>query len=294
MPPIADHYATLGVAPRSEDVVIRAAYLALMHRYHPDKSSLPASAERAQAIIAAFAVLGDPQKRLRYDWDRRRAAEALAEPLRRRLTGGQRGLAAAAAALVLIIPLALMRPFQTGADPQAKSDQRRAAPSPASAPAPPPAEAPPRPLPPATAAPAIIPAVVDPAPIMEQSVPQRPRIADTPERAPPAPIERPKAAPESRVAKPAASPASDCQAAGPSSRSTSCTNDNLAALDRLALTFYAQSLRAGNATKRATLLVSRNELLGRLKSCRSEPCLRGAYLTHMREISAIMESRPRL
>ena len=31
-----DHYSVLGVTPASEDVVIRAAYHALMRRYHPD------------------------------------------------------------------------------------------------------------------------------------------------------------------------------------------------------------------------------------------------------------------
>ena len=72
---------------------------------------------------------------------------------------------------------------------------------------------------------------------------------------------------------------------------TSCKDANLAALDRLALAFYGQSLRAGNPTKRAALLVSRNSLLGRLETCRSEPCLRGAYLTHLREIAAIVESK---
>ena len=58
-PVTVDHYATLGVSPKAEDVVIRAAYLALMRRYHPDKDGSPESSERAQAIIAAFAVLGD-------------------------------------------------------------------------------------------------------------------------------------------------------------------------------------------------------------------------------------------
>ena len=108
--PIGDHYATLGVMPRCEDVVIRAAYLALMHRYHPDKSSTPASTDRAQAIIAAFAVLGDPEKRIRYDWDRRRAAEELARPQPSRLAGMKRALIAVPIMLLLIVALVLVRP----------------------------------------------------------------------------------------------------------------------------------------------------------------------------------------
>ena len=57
-----DYYATLGVAPRSEAAAIRAAYLALMRRYHPDKNEFPEALERAHAIIAAFAVIGDAEK----------------------------------------------------------------------------------------------------------------------------------------------------------------------------------------------------------------------------------------
>ena len=62
-----DHYAILGVSPTSEDVVIRAAYLALMRRYHPDRNSSAEAAERAQAITNAYAVLGNWSRRSEYD-----------------------------------------------------------------------------------------------------------------------------------------------------------------------------------------------------------------------------------
>lgn len=62
-----DHYEVLGVAPTSEDVVIRAAYRALMRRYHPDKGPAAELSGRALEINAAYAVLGDPDKRARYD-----------------------------------------------------------------------------------------------------------------------------------------------------------------------------------------------------------------------------------
>ena len=66
--PSADHYKTLGVAIDSEDVVIRAAYRALMMKYHPDKvGDAPAAKARAQAINAAYSVLSDPERRARYD-----------------------------------------------------------------------------------------------------------------------------------------------------------------------------------------------------------------------------------
>jgi len=65
-----DYYGTLGVAHDAEDVVIRAAYRALMQRYHPDK--LPAK-ERALAdakvwgIAQAYRTLSDPKSRKEYD-----------------------------------------------------------------------------------------------------------------------------------------------------------------------------------------------------------------------------------
>ena len=65
-----DHYATLGVSPTSEDVVIRAAYLALMRRYHPDLNSSAEAAQRAQAITSAYAVLGNWRRRSEYDLKR--------------------------------------------------------------------------------------------------------------------------------------------------------------------------------------------------------------------------------
>ena len=62
-----DHYSVLGVTPASEDVVIRAAYHALMRRYHPDADPTQEGAERSRAINEAYAVLRDPTKRARYD-----------------------------------------------------------------------------------------------------------------------------------------------------------------------------------------------------------------------------------
>ena len=62
-----DHYSVLGVTPASEDVVIRAAYHALMRRYHPDADPSDEAAERSRVINEAYAVLRDPAKRTRYD-----------------------------------------------------------------------------------------------------------------------------------------------------------------------------------------------------------------------------------
>ena len=75
---IADHYATLGVTPTADAATIRAAYLGLMREYHPDRNPDPEATLRAQAIVAAFRVLGDFDRRNRFDWGRRREREAAA------------------------------------------------------------------------------------------------------------------------------------------------------------------------------------------------------------------------
>lgn len=62
-----DYYSVLGVTPASEDVVIRAAYRALMRRYHPDADASPEAAERAREINEAYRVLSEPESRARYD-----------------------------------------------------------------------------------------------------------------------------------------------------------------------------------------------------------------------------------
>jgi curved DNA-binding protein CbpA len=64
-----DYYGILGVMPTAEDVVIRAAYRALVQRYHPDRySGPPDDAERRmKEINEAYAVLSDAEKRKDYD-----------------------------------------------------------------------------------------------------------------------------------------------------------------------------------------------------------------------------------
>lgn len=100
-----DHYRTLGVAATADEAVIRAVYVALMKRFHPDRSASPETLLRAQAINEAYAVLSDPKRRAEYDdervgmqpWER---GGALAPPRRR--GGGASGAA------MLILALAAM------------------------------------------------------------------------------------------------------------------------------------------------------------------------------------------
>jgi len=76
---LPDYYALLGVAPRADRQAIRAAYRALAKQYHPDSAGPEAtqSAEQFVRIQEAYDVLGDPDRRARYDLEcaRRRDAE---------------------------------------------------------------------------------------------------------------------------------------------------------------------------------------------------------------------------
>ncbi len=73
-----NHYEVLGVPMGADAVEIRRAYLALARRHHPDKHSASTPARQAEArrlmseANAAWAVLGDPDRRRRYDLDVRR------------------------------------------------------------------------------------------------------------------------------------------------------------------------------------------------------------------------------
>jgi hypothetical protein len=110
-----DHYAILGVSPNSEDVVIRAAYLALMRRYHPDRNSSAEAAERAQAISNAYAVLSNWSRRAEYDL-KRAQLQALQRPgsfAPRRPRPSATALFALAAVALLVI-VAVRQPLFVG------------------------------------------------------------------------------------------------------------------------------------------------------------------------------------
>jgi DnaJ-class molecular chaperone len=63
-----DYYASLGLEKEASDKDIRQAYRRLAKDYHPDTHPGDVVAEeRFKAITEAYEVLGDPQKRSRYD-----------------------------------------------------------------------------------------------------------------------------------------------------------------------------------------------------------------------------------
>ena len=63
-----DYYRILGVDKRADDREVKAAFRRMARRYHPDVNPEDAAAEgRFKDISEAYEVLGDPEKRRRYD-----------------------------------------------------------------------------------------------------------------------------------------------------------------------------------------------------------------------------------
>lgn len=68
-----DYYVILGVLPDAEDIVIKAAYKALVQRYHPDryKGNAQEAQRKTAELNEAYEVLSNPQKRTDYDRTRK-------------------------------------------------------------------------------------------------------------------------------------------------------------------------------------------------------------------------------
>jgi molecular chaperone DnaJ len=62
-----DYYKTLGVDKKASADEIKKAYRKLARKYHPDTNNDPGAEERFKAISEAYDVLGDPEKRKKYD-----------------------------------------------------------------------------------------------------------------------------------------------------------------------------------------------------------------------------------
>ncbi|MFK4594478.1 J domain-containing protein [Streptomyces pristinaespiralis] len=69
-----DHYAVLGVEPSATSRQITTAYRRQVRALHPDSRPAGGSVrlEELAAVVAAYAVLRDPELRRRYDADRHR------------------------------------------------------------------------------------------------------------------------------------------------------------------------------------------------------------------------------
>lgn len=62
-----DYYKTLGVARGAEQKTISAAYRKLARQHHPDINKAAGAEDRFKEINEAYQVLGDKEKRARYD-----------------------------------------------------------------------------------------------------------------------------------------------------------------------------------------------------------------------------------
>ena len=66
-----DPYAVLGLPPTATPDEIRRAYLRQVRVHHPDTrpttQSMPFADEQLQRVLAAYALLRDPERRARYD-----------------------------------------------------------------------------------------------------------------------------------------------------------------------------------------------------------------------------------
>jgi curved DNA-binding protein CbpA len=65
-----NHYKVLGLSPNSDLAQIRAAYVALLKRHHPDRADTREAQENSdqiQRIVGAYRVLKDPARRAKYD-----------------------------------------------------------------------------------------------------------------------------------------------------------------------------------------------------------------------------------
>jgi hypothetical protein len=273
----SDCYAILGLSPAAEDVVIRAAYLALMRHYHPDRNLSAQAAARARAINHAYAVLGDPARRAEYD--ARRAGHQFAilgiapeeeEPQPRRwrapLVGG-----IAAAAIGLFVVLTVVPPAQPERPGRTREAQTLANPAPA-------------------------PSVDRVRPVAEIAAQPPPLVPKNEARsletvreiARPAPP-RIEAPPRLAASPQPAQPVAERRAAA--SVPTPGANDaKFAALDRHSALFYSQSVGHADAAKRSLLQQARDRFVESRKECRSDSCVTDAYLGHIREVGRIMGS----
>jgi curved DNA-binding protein CbpA len=301
-----DHYAVLGLTPTSQDVVIRAAYVALARLYHPDVNPSAEAAAHTRAINEAYAVLGDPERRAEYDKQRMEAAWVPDRPIKRRSPSAL--FAAAAISVLALVAFLFVR------EPLPSRDQPFGIPYGAGdemaglEPAPPTSVLDPQsglrqapgqnraanelqlPLPPPMARFASKPAPAPPpAPVADAAPPAARRSAPAPApKTTPVPVATPVVSqPVNYPPKPSFS----CRFARTRGEIAVCRNSTLAGLDRQQAILYSQSWGRADGEKRTKLLRTHQKFVSRRDGCRSDKCTSAVYLARLKEVNSIMMDR---
>ena len=290
---VANHYRTLGVAPWAEDTVIRAAYVALMRTYHPDRNKDPEAEARVREITSAFSVLGDPQRRAAYDaLGALRKETGIGEDFEPRPPRPpMRNMGIASVALAVVVSLAFVA-WPKVSPPTGPNLHRAAVAKPetahvATAPALPP------PAPKLFVQPARVSSPVAPAPVktIAPKPPVREATLPQPKSHAPGPSKREialKAVPKTLAPMHVSVQAAPAPVSPPVAAKA---DDRRAQVERIATGFLRQSLDHADSAKQQLLLSASSRAATLRAACRSDDCVTGTYLRQIRDTSAIMEGR---
>jgi len=286
-----NHYRTLGVDPAAEDLVIRGAYVALMRRYHPDRSGDAQDADRAREITAAYDILRDPVRRAAYD--AQRAAVVASGPITAaispaRVRGGSTGRNGFLAIVLATTGLAYWgwsRSAPPAGSEHSVEQGARQTLAPAEPAVRPPADE-------ATQEPPLdvltpVEADIDPpqpqdlaVSVVSATLPEKPRLSGRDANSLPS-AEQARPTAEDR---PAVRPAPPRQPRAPAPAATT----NFASLEQHLQRLTDQSMRVGTAAERALLFTTSSRFVARLDGCADDLCRRDAYLARNQEIARIM------
>ena len=291
-----DHYAVLGVVRTADQAAIRTAYRALMRLYHPDADSSAEAAEQARAINQAYAVLGDPEKRARYDGSLESKRPLRFEPAGEVSIEAKEiriapflaaGVALLAAGMVAFAIMPQTQPvgLVPGPLPNARPPKIEAAAAEHFA------NASQKPVASTLVAPKET--LTEPEPVELAEITPEPAAKSA--RSPA--LAKRMVEPDPSVAtpaKPSAQPASSnssCPSPARRADRLMCGDRNLASLDRQLALLYRQSYSQADEAKRAALVGTRQRFNDRRDTCETSNCLTTAYVVRLKEISDIMAGR---